>query len=186
MKNKVTLAISTFVLCGSVTTAHAAKHHSISQHSKHTATAHKISHHALSSHHHSQHAHTTHHQHHILAAHRTHDHDFASNSNAHSGMASLYSTRLQGRRTASGEPYDMFEMTAAHRTLPLNSYVEVTNLDNNQSVVVRINDRGPFHGNRVLDLSTAAAKELGMNGGASEVKITPLAMNEVTEVLDEQ
>jgi rare lipoprotein A len=184
MKNKVTLAISTFVLCSSVSTAHAAKHHSISHHSKHTATAHKTSHHALSSHHHSQHAHTTHHQHHILAAHRTHSHDFASNSNTNSGMASLYSTRFQGRKTASGEPYDMFEMTAAHRTLPLGSYVEVTNLDNNQSVIVRINDRGPFHGNRMLDLSTAAAEELDM-GSTGRVKITPVAesvaMNEFSD-----
>jgi rare lipoprotein A len=92
-------------------------------------------------------------------------------------MASLYSKRFQGKATASGEPYDMFELTAAHRTLPLNSYAEVTNLENNQTVIVRINDRGPFHGNRVLDLSTAAADELGMESGSGKVKITPLAMN---------
>jgi len=72
-------------------------------------------------------------------------------------------------------------MTAAHRTLPLRSYVEVTNLENNRKVVVRINDRGPFHGNRVMDLSTAAAEELGIAGGAEKVKITPLAMNEVSD-----
>jgi rare lipoprotein A len=78
----------------------------------------------------------------------------------------------------------MYEMTAAHRTLPLGSYVEVTNLNNDRTVVVRINDRGPFHRNRVLDLSTAAAEELGI-GGTGNVKITPIsdsvAMNEFSE-----
>jgi rare lipoprotein A len=178
MKNKVTLAISTFVLCSAVTTAEAAKHHSISKQSKHPATAHKTSHHSSDSHskHHSRH---THH----IVAHSHQSTDFASNYDPHSGMASLYSTRFQGKKTASGERYDMFEMTAAHRTLPLHSYVEVTNLENNRKVVVRINDRGPFHGNRVLDLSTAAAEELGIAGGSEKVKITPLAMNDV--VVDE-
>ncbi|MDO9212889.1 MAG: septal ring lytic transglycosylase RlpA family protein [Methylococcales bacterium] len=176
MKNKVTLAISTFVLCSAVTTAEAAKHHSISKQSKHPATAHKTSHRSSDSHskHHSRH---THH----IVAHSHHSTDFASNYDPHSGMASLYSTRFQGRKTASGEKYDMFEMTAAHRTLPLRSYVEVTNLENNRKVVVRINDRGPFHGNRVLDLSTAAAEELGIAGGSEKVKITPLAMNDIVE-----
>ena len=70
-------------------------------------------------------------------------------------------------------------MTAAHRTLPLSSYVEVTNLKNNRSVIVRINDRGPYHGNRVLDLSYAAAKELGIHKkGTGAVKITPLVFNQ--------
>ena len=176
MKNKVTLAISTFVLCSAVTTAEAAKHHSISKQPKHPATAHKTSHRSSDSHskHHSRH---THH----IVAHSHHSTDFASNYDPHSGMASLYSTRFQGKKTASGEKYDMFEMTAAHRTLPLRSYVEVTNLENNRKVVVRINDRGPFHGNRVLDLSTAAAGELGIAGGAEKVKITPLAMNDIVE-----
>jgi rare lipoprotein A len=176
MKNKVTLAISTFVLCSAVTTAEAAKHHSISKQSKHPATAHKTSHRSSDSHskHHSRH---THH----IVAHSHHSTDFASNYDPHSGMASLYSTRFQGKKTASGEKYDMFEMTAAHRTLPLRSYVEVTNLENNRKVVVRINDRGPFHGNRVLDLSTAAAEELGIAGGSEKVKITPLAMNDIVE-----
>jgi rare lipoprotein A len=172
MKNKVTLAISTLVLCSAVTTAEASKHHSLSKHAKHsTASAHKTSHHSK---HHSRHSHHIAHNHHRF-------HDVASSSDPHSGMASLYSTRFQGRKTASGEPYDMFELTAAHRTLPLNSYAEVTNLENNQTVVVRINDRGPFYGNRVLDLSTAAAEELGIEGGAEKVKITPLAMNDVIE-----
>ncbi len=174
MKNKVTLAISTLVLCGSVTTAQAAKHHSISKHSKHSTVAHKTSHHSK---HHSSH---THH----LASHRHEFHDFASYGNPYSGMASLYSTRFQGRKTASGERYDMDELTAAHRTLPLGSYVEVTNLNNDRTVVVRINDRGPFHGGRMLDLSTAAAEELGM-GSTGRVKITPVsesvAMNEFSD-----
>lgn len=190
MKSKVTLAISTLVLFGSVATAEAAKHHSISKSVKHsTATTHKTSHHSSSSKTHSKHtahAHTTHYHHHVLAKnHASRFHHVTSDSNPHLGMASLYSERLQGRATASGEPYDMFELTAAHKTLPLNSYVEVTNLANNQTVVVRINDRGPFHGNRVLDLSTAAADELGIDGGSGKVKITPLAMNEVSEVSDD-
>jgi rare lipoprotein A len=71
----------------------------------------------------------------------------------------------------------MYAMTAAHRTLPLSSYAEVTNLKNNRSVIVRINDRGPYHGNRVMDLSYAAAKELGIQQkGTGSVKITPLAL----------
>lgn len=176
MKNKVTLAISTLVLCGSIATAEAAKHHASSKTSKHTtATAHKTSHHSSSSKSHSKHAHFT--RHHALASHGSRSHHVASDSNPNLGMASLYSTRFQGKKTASGERYDMFAMTAAHKTLPLLSYVEVTNLNNNRSVIVRINDRGPFHGNRVLDLSTAAAQELGIEGGAESVKITPLAMN---------
>jgi rare lipoprotein A (peptidoglycan hydrolase) len=188
MKNKVTLAISTLVLCGSVTTAQASKHHSISKHhAKHGATAHKTSHsghHSSHGNHHSSHSsHHSRHLHHI-ASHRHTFHDYASNGNPHSGVASLYSTRFQGRKTASGEPYDMDELTAAHRTLPLGSYVEVTNLDNSRTVVVKINDRGPFHGGRVLDLSTAAADEIGM-GGTARVKITPVsesvAMNDVSD-----
>lgn len=175
MKNKVTLAISTLVLFGSVATSEAAnKHHSTSKTAKHTsATAHKTSHHSSSSKSHSKHAHTTHyHAHHQPSFH----HIAASNHNPNQGTASLYSSRFQGKQTASGEKYDMYEMTAAHRSLPLLSYVEVTNVKNHRSVVVRINDRGPFHGNRVMDLSTAAAEELGIDGVGS-VTITPLAMN---------
>jgi len=78
------------------------------------------------------------------------------------GLASWYGTKFHGRRTSSGEPYDMFAMTAAHRELPLPSYVEVTNLDNGKRVVVRVNDRGPFVGGRVIDLSYAAAHRIGM------------------------
>jgi len=78
------------------------------------------------------------------------------------GVASWYGTKFHGRRTSSGEPYDMYRMTAAHKTLPLPSYVEVTNLTNGRRAVVRVNDRGPFHENRIIDLSYAAAKKLGI------------------------
>lgn len=78
------------------------------------------------------------------------------------GMASFYGAELHGRRTASGERFDMHDLTAAHRTLPFGTRVVVTNPANGRSVTVRINDRGPFHGNRVIDLSRAAASELGL------------------------
>ena len=79
-----------------------------------------------------------------------------------SGVASYYADRFHGRRTANGERFDMHAMTAAHRTLPFGSKVRVINPANGKSVVVRINDRGPFHGNRVIDLSKAAATQLGL------------------------
>lgn len=78
------------------------------------------------------------------------------------GTASFYGAQFDGRRTASGEVFRMHEMTAAHRTLPFGSRVRVTNPANGKSVVVRINDRGPFHGGRVIDVSRAAANELGL------------------------
>jgi rare lipoprotein A len=78
------------------------------------------------------------------------------------GLASWYGTKFHGRRTSSGEPYDMFAMTAAHKHLPLPSYVEVTNLDNGRRAIVRVNDRGPFVAGRVIDLSYAAAHRLGV------------------------
>ncbi|MCL4672439.1 MAG: septal ring lytic transglycosylase RlpA family protein [Sphingomonadaceae bacterium] len=78
------------------------------------------------------------------------------------GMASFYGAELHGRRTASGERFDMHALTAAHRTLPFGTRVLVTNPANGRSVTVRINDRGPFHGGRVIDLSRAAASEIGL------------------------
>jgi rare lipoprotein A len=78
------------------------------------------------------------------------------------GIASWYGKKFQGQKTASGEPYDMFAMTAAHPTLPIPSYARVTNVKTGQWVVVRINDRGPFHSNRVIDLSYAAAARVGV------------------------
>ena len=80
------------------------------------------------------------------------------------GGASWYGTKFHGQRTSSGEPYDMYAMTAAHRTLPIPSYARVTNLNNGKSVVVRINDRGPFHSERLIDLSYTAAIKLGIFG----------------------
>ena len=78
------------------------------------------------------------------------------------GIASWYGKKFHGRRTSSGDPYDMYAMSAAHKRLPLPTYVKVTNLENGRSTVVRVNDRGPFHDNRVIDLSYAAAKKLGI------------------------
>ncbi len=77
------------------------------------------------------------------------------------GIASWYGTKFQGRPTANGERYNLYAMTAAHRTLPIPAYVKVTNLSNNRTAIVRVNDRGPFHQNRIIDLSYAAAVKLG-------------------------
>ena len=91
------------------------------------------------------------------------------------GLASWYGRKFQGRPTSSGEPYDMFKLTAAHRTLPIPCYARVTNVSNGTSVVVRINDRGPFHSGRVIDLSYAAALKLGMLGnGSTPVEVRAL------------
>lgn len=89
------------------------------------------------------------------------------------GIASWYGSDFHGRPTASGEIYNMYAMTAAHKTLPLGTYVKVTNLENGKSVIVKINDRGPFVKGRIIDLTYAAAKKLGMaNKGIAKVKIT--------------
>jgi rare lipoprotein A len=77
-----------------------------------------------------------------------------------SGIASWYGTKFHGKRTSSGEPYDLYAMTAAHKTLPLPTYVEVTNLKNGRKVIVKVNDRGPFHEDRIIDLSYSAASRL--------------------------
>lgn len=88
------------------------------------------------------------------------------------GKASWYGSQFHGRKTASGERYNMHAMTAAHKTLPIPSYARVTNLANGKSVVVRINDRGPFHGSRVMDVSKAAASKLGfINTGTAKVRV---------------
>ncbi|WP_371232998.1 septal ring lytic transglycosylase RlpA family protein [Pseudomonas sp. QE6] len=88
------------------------------------------------------------------------------------GTASWYGTKFHGQATANGEQYDLYGMTAAHKTLPLPSYVRVTNLDNGKSVIVRVNDRGPFYSDRVIDLSFAAAKKLGYaETGTARVKV---------------
>jgi len=83
------------------------------------------------------------------------------------GMASWYGKKFHGQKTSSGEVYDMYAMSAAHKTLPIPSYARVTNVKNGKSVVVRINDRGPFHSDRIIDLSYAAAYKLGYIGAGS-------------------
>lgn len=86
------------------------------------------------------------------------------------GIASWYGKKFHGQKTSIGEPYDMFAMTAAHPTLPIPSYVRVTNPANGRSVVLRVNDRGPFHADRIIDLSYTAAHKLGyINNGSSSV-----------------
>ena len=93
------------------------------------------------------------------------------------GKASWYGARHHGKKTASGERFDMHASTAAHRTLPLGSLVEVTNLDNDRTVQVRINDRGPYSGDRILDLSQAAAEDLDfIRRGTARVRIRTLGL----------
>lgn len=89
------------------------------------------------------------------------------------GMASYYGKEFHGRKTASGEIYDMYKLTAAHRTLPFGTRVKVINLENGRSVVVRINDRGPFEKGRIIDLSFEAARRVGI-GGTAKVKLVIL------------
>jgi rare lipoprotein A len=89
-----------------------------------------------------------------------------------SGTASWYGTKFHGQNTANGEVYDLYGMSAAHKTLPLPSYVKVTNLDNGKAVILRVNDRGPFYSDRIIDLSYAAAKKLGYaETGTARVKV---------------
>ncbi|WP_240530068.1 septal ring lytic transglycosylase RlpA family protein [Novosphingobium sp. PC22D] len=98
-----------------------------------------------------------------------------SESGIGNGRASFYGNELAGNRTASGEIFDPKRLTAAHRTLPLGSRVRVTNARNGKSVIVRINDRGPFHGNRVIDISTAAARTIGLiRSGTGRVNLALL------------
>lgn len=89
-----------------------------------------------------------------------------------SGMASWYGPRFHGRKTSSGEKYDMYKLTAAHKTLPLNTRIRVMNASNGESVVLRINDRGPYVHGRMLDLSLGAAEAIGMrHAGVTKVKM---------------
>ena len=87
------------------------------------------------------------------------------------GLASWYGRKFHGRSTANGETYDMFAMTAAHKTMPIPSYARIRNPANGREVVVRINDRGPFHPDRLVDLSYTAALKLGLLGGVAAVEI---------------
>ena len=98
----------------------------------------------------------------------------------HRGIGSWYGRKFQGQRTSSGEPYDMYAMTAAHATLPIPSYARVTNLANGRSVIVRINDRGPFHSGRLIDLSYTAAYKLGYAGaGSTQVEVESITPEEM-------
>lgn len=95
------------------------------------------------------------------------------------GKASWYGKKFHGRRTSNGEIYDMYAMTAAHKTLPIPSYVRVTNLNTGKTAVVRVNDRGPFHSGRIIDLSYAAAQRLGiLNAGTGLVEVEIVVPNE--------
>ena len=95
------------------------------------------------------------------------------------GTASWYGTKFHGKRTSSGEPYDLYAMTAAHKTLPLPTFVEVTNLNNGRTVIVKVNDRGPFHDDRLIDLSYAAATRLDiLPTGTGRVEIRAIDPNE--------
>ncbi len=98
------------------------------------------------------------------------------------GIASWYGKDFHGKKTSNGEIYDMYAMTAAHKTLPLGTYVRVHNLENNRKVEVRINDRGPFVRGRIIDLSYTAAKEIGIVGpGTAQVEVTALATPVTTD-----
>ncbi|MDD5114432.1 MAG: septal ring lytic transglycosylase RlpA family protein [Methylobacter sp.] len=102
------------------------------------------------------------------------------------GTASWYGPQFHGKKTASGEIYDMYAMTAAHNSLPISSYAKVTNLKNKRSVIVRINDRGPFHGDRVMDLSYSAAKKLGIDqAGTGAVEIKAIAPKQALAQMQE-
>ena len=91
------------------------------------------------------------------------------------GRASWYGKKFHGRKTSNGETYDMYAMTAAHKTLPMNTWVQVHNLENNRKIRVRVNDRGPFVRGRIIDLSYTGAKKLGIVGpGTARVKVTAL------------
>jgi rare lipoprotein A len=95
------------------------------------------------------------------------------------GTASWYGSKFHGQPTSSGERYDLYRATAAHRTLPLPTYAEVTNLDNGRKVVVRINDRGPFHSERIIDLSYAAAVKIGIaEQGTGRVEVRAITFDD--------
>jgi rare lipoprotein A len=99
------------------------------------------------------------------------------------GVASWYGVKFHGQRTSSGEPYDMYKMTAAHPTLPIPSYARITSIETGKSVVVRINDRGPFHSDRLIDVSYTAALKLGLLGkGSHQVEVERLFPDDGTRI----
>jgi len=103
---------------------------------------------------------------------QTYNVNFDTHNFTQQGLASWYGTKFHGKLTSSGEPYDMYKMTAAHKTLPLPSYVKVTNLQTGKKIVVKVNDRGPFIDGRIIDLSYAAAQKLGItHNGTARVQL---------------
>tara|TARA_Y100001935_G_scaffold242853_1_gene233688 strand:- start:9948 stop:10751 length:804 start_codon:yes stop_codon:yes gene_type:complete len=107
----------------------------------------------------------------------------SSKGYSETGIASWYGKKFHGNKTANGEIYDMYAMTAAHKLLPLPTYVEIENLTNGKIIVVRVNDRGPFHGNRIIDLSYAAASKIGMlKKGTALVRVKAIDPNEATYI----
>lgn len=94
------------------------------------------------------------------------------------GVASWYGEKFHGHKTSNGEVFDMYQVSAAHKSLPIPSFLRVTNLDNNRSIVVRVNDRGPFHGDRIIDLSYAAALKLGYSArGTARVQLEAIVVD---------
>ncbi len=103
------------------------------------------------------------------------------------GIASWYGKKFHGNSTSIGEPYDMYAMTAAHPTLPIPSYARVTSAVNGKTIIVRVNDRGPFHDNRIMDLSYVAAYKLGIIGpGSGEVTVQRILPDEVRRMVAER
>ena len=95
------------------------------------------------------------------------------------GIASWYGEKFHGHKTSNGEVFDMYQASAAHKSLPIPSFLRVTNLENNRSLIVRVNDRGPFHGDRIIDLSYAAALKLGYaDRGTARVQLDAIVVNE--------
>lgn len=110
---------------------------------------------------------------------KTYHINFETSGFKESGYASWYGKKFHGNKTSNGEVYDMYAMTAAHKTLAIPTYVRVTNLENQRTTVVRVNDRGPFHDGRVIDLSYAAAKKLGYHHkGTAKVEIEVLGVEQ--------
>ncbi len=100
------------------------------------------------------------------------------------GIASWYGEKFHGHRTSNGEVFDMYQVSAAHKSLPIPTFLKVTNLDNNRSIIVRVNDRGPFHDNRVIDLSYAAALKLGYADiGTARVQLDAIITEELSSGL---
>ena len=103
------------------------------------------------------------------------------------GVASWYGYKFHGRKTSNGDFYNMYGMTAAHKSLPIPSYVRVTNLENGLNVIVRVNDRGPFHEDRIIDLSFVAAKKLGyFSSGTADVEVEAIDPIEYQKKLDDE